>query len=92
MPDGFVRRRKISEKQTTSTSTRPGQAFRYGKVRICVDVKSQTSLWVCGSGWSVGLVGSFGLADLEGQWVCGYSCKIQGAEGWGGLEREGQET
>ena len=69
-----------------------GQAFRYGKVRICVDVKSQTSLWVCGSGWSVGLVGSFGLADLEGQWVCGNSCKIQGAEGWGGLEREGQET
>ena len=39
----------------------------------------------CGGGWSGGLVGSLGLADLERQWVCGFnSCKIQGAEGWVG--------
>ena len=46
----------------------------------------------CGSVGSGGLFGSLGLADLERQWVCGNSCKKQGAEGWGGLEREGQET
>ena len=41
-----------------------------------------------GSGWSGGLVGSLGLVDLEGQWVCGNSCKIHGV-GWG---REGEVT
>ena len=46
----------------------------------------------CGGGWSGGLVGSLGLADLEGLWVFGNSCKIQGGRGGVGLEREGQKT
>ena len=42
-----------------------------------------------GSGWSGGIGGSLGLVDLEGQRVCGNTCKIQGAEGWGGLGEGG---